>query len=121
MNIVLYQPDIALNVGAIIRLVACFNSNLHIVEPCGFPFDIKKIKQSSLDYIDHVNITRYSNWDHFLEKKNDHAKLLLLSTKASKYYHQISFSKNDYIIFGSESRGASEEVWKKIDDYAFGI
>ena len=54
-KVVLYQPDIALNVGAIIRTVACLGGELHIIEPCGFVFDEQKIKRAAMDYYDKIS------------------------------------------------------------------
>lgn len=118
MNIVLYQPDIALNVGSIIRLCACFDAKLHIVEPCGFPFDDKKIKRAALDYIDKIVIKRHASWMSFV--KYYHAdsigNIYLFSTKAEKNYYDASYNENDYLIFGSESRGVGQEVWDNVNN-----
>lgn len=121
MNIVLYHPDIALNVGAIIRLCACFDAKLHIIEPCGFPFDKKKIKQSALDYIDKITIERHNSWPSFIKyyqynnSNLNYSKLILLSTKAQQSYYDTTYNHNDYLIFGSESGGVSQEVWQDIN------
>ena len=68
MKIALYQPDIAGNVGTILRLSACMGVEVDIIEPCGFPFNMKKIRRAGMDYIDYVKINRYSSFDEFLEK-----------------------------------------------------
>jgi len=116
MNVVLYQPDIALNVGAIIRLSACLNVKLHIIEPCGFPFDMKKVRQAAMDYIDKVELIRHFSWAAFIDyKKKNVSTLYLLSTKADQIYSEVSFKEEDYLIFGRESAGASKEVWETID------
>ena len=116
MNIVLYQPDIALNLGATIRLCACLDIELHIIEPCGFPFNPKKIKQSALDYIDKIELIRHNSWQDFLKYKESHlGKLILFSTKASKNYYQIEYKKNDFLLFGSESKGVPADIWSDID------
>ena len=116
MNVVLYQPDIALNVGAIIRLCACLDVRLHIVEPCGFPFDMKKVRQSALDYIDKIELIRHVDWEAFTDFHKKHkGTLYLLSTKADVSYSQAFFKEDDYLIFGRESSGAGKEVWSYID------
>jgi len=117
MNIVLYQPDIALNVGAIIRLCACFDAKLHLIEPCGFPFNIQKIKRSAMDYIDKITLKKHMSWESFIEfHTTQSGNLYLFSTKATKNYYETQYSHNDYLIFGSESNGVSKEVWNYIHD-----
>jgi tRNA (cytidine/uridine-2'-O-)-methyltransferase len=113
MRLSLYQPDIAQNVGSLIRLAACFGIPLDIIEPCGFPFDMKRIKQSSLDYIDHVELTRHSSWEAFLEYKSKlfpTARLVLLTTKGSDYHHCTTFNQDDILLCGRESAGVPEDV-----------
>ena len=66
LSIALYQPDIPQNVGASLRLAACLGVDLHIIEPCGFPWDERKIRQAGLDYIDLVSYQRPQPSPHFL-------------------------------------------------------
>ncbi len=65
MRIALYQPEIPGNVGAILRLAACFAVGVDIVEPCGFVFSDARMKRAGMDYIDHVAIVRHPDWDAF--------------------------------------------------------
>lgn len=65
MKIALYQPDIAGNVGTIIRMCACLGFDLDIIEPCGFPFDDSRVRRSAMDYYDHVKITKYADFEEF--------------------------------------------------------
>jgi len=114
-KIALYQPDIALNVGNIIRSCVCFDKELIIIEPCGFPFDLNRIKKSALDYIHHAKITRYISFEEFYEAevvKNNH-QLVLASTKASTNYCDFQFNHNQIIMFGRESCGVPQEVFDK--------
>ena len=67
MHIALYQPDIPPNTGTIIRMAACLDVGVHIIEPCGFPFDMNRVKRSAMDYIDHVKITRHNDFASFYE------------------------------------------------------
>ncbi len=117
-NIVLFQPDIALNVGAAIRLSACFSCKLHIIEPCGFPYDVKKIKQAALDYLDKVEIIRHTSFAAFLDYvKNNPGNISLLTTKTEQPYYEHSFKPGDYLLFGSESAGVNREVREKISNH----
>lgn len=111
-KIVLYQPEIAGNVGAIIRTCVCFDVNLHIIEPCGFPLDVNRLKKSALDYIEHVKIFRHSSFEDFFSTEilAKDQRLILASTKASLDYREFIFTENDVIMFGRESAGVPEEI-----------
>jgi tRNA (cytidine/uridine-2'-O-)-methyltransferase len=112
MQLALFEPDIPQNTGSLIRLAACMNTPLHIIEPCGFPFDDKKIRRVALDYYDAANITRHISWHHFLDFRQtlDHARLLLLSTHAATPYTEFAFAPNDILLLGRESSGVPVHV-----------
>ena len=114
MKIALFEPDIAGNVGTIIRMCACLDLELCIIEPCGFPFDEDKIKRSAMDYINHVKITRYNNFDEFKEQ-NKQFRIVLLTTKASENYIKFKFKEDDIILAGRESAGVPEYVHNSVD------
>lgn len=117
MNIVLYQPDIAQNLGSIIRLCACMGAKLHVIEPCGFPMNDKRMRRASLDYIDHVDLVRHLSWDAFLDFRRGHdGKLYLLTTKATTSYTAIAYGKNDMLMFGRESAGVPQAVHDAADE-----
>lgn len=120
-KIVLYQPDIAGNVGTIIRTCVCFDAELHIIEPCGFPLDMHRVKKSALDYIHHAKIFRHASFEDFFQseiiKKNQ--RLVLASTKASVDYREFIFDKNDFLMFGRESAGVPDDVHEKAQKRIF--
>ena len=66
LNIVLYQPDIPQNLGAVLRLSACLGCTVHVVEPCGFPFDHQKMRRVGMDYVDKATLVRHVNWEAFM-------------------------------------------------------
>ena len=110
----MYEPDIAGNVGTIIRMCACLGLDLDIIEPCGFPFNREKIKKSGLDYIDKVKITRYSSFEEFKEI-NKNYRIILLTTKASVEYTTFKFQENDILLVGRESAGVPDKVHNSVD------
>ena len=120
-KVVLYQPDIAGNVGTIIRTCVCFDVELHIIEPCGFPFDIQRVKKSALDYFDKARIFRHSSFEEFYENEimQKNQRLVLASTKASQDYREFSFERNDVLMFGRESAGVPDDVALKADHRIF--
>ena len=115
MKILLYQPDIAGNVGTIIRMAVCFDIELNIIEPCGFPFDEDKIvKRSAMDYFKFVKLKRYDSFESFKENNKD-CRIILLTTKSSIPYYDFKFEENDVIMVGRESAGVPEEIHNKVD------
>ena len=115
INIVLYKPDIPQNTAAIVRLSACLNLKIHIIEPCGFNLDDSRFKRVVMDYIKLSNIVRYLGFENFI-KKNSKSRIILMTTKSKKIYHQFKFKKNDFLLFGRESAGVPDEIQEKIKD-----
>ena len=115
MNIVLYKPDIPQNTAAIVRLSACLGLKIHIIEPCGFNLDDSRFKRVAMDYIKLSNIVRYLGFENFI-KKNSKSRIILMTTKSKKIYHQFKFKKNDFLLFGRESAGVPDEIQEKIKD-----
>ena len=113
MHIALYKPNIPQNTAAIIRLSSCLGLKLHIVEPCGFNLNDSRFKRVVMDYIGFSKIFRYEDYDMFI-KKNSKSRIILMTTKAKKSYHQFKFRKNDILLFGRESAGVPESLHKTI-------
>ena len=115
MHIALYQPDIPPNTGTIIRMAACLTTQVHIIEPCGFPFGEKSFRRAGMDYIDQSKITRHISWDVFLDYVGE-KRIILLSTKAAIPYTDFEFRANDILLLGRESAGVPEEVHSRSDE-----
>ena len=113
MHIALYKPDIPQNTAAIIRLSACLNLKIHIIEPCGFNVHDARFKRVVMDYFGFSKITRYEDYNKFLSK-NKRKRIVLMTTKAKKHYHKFNFKKNDILLFGRESAGVPENLHKTI-------
>ena len=113
MHIALYKPDIPQNTAAIIRLGACLNLKIHIIEPCGFNVHDSRFKRVVMDYMSMSRIFRYVDYDDFL-KNNKKKRIVLMTTKAKKHYHKFKFKKNDMMLFGRESAGVPENLHKTI-------
>ncbi|MCR5634852.1 MAG: tRNA (cytidine(34)-2'-O)-methyltransferase [Lachnospiraceae bacterium] len=109
MNIILHQPEIPANTGNIGRTCVATGTKLHLIEPLGFRIDEKQIKRAGMDYWDKLDYTRYINYEDFLVK-NPGAKIWYATTKAEKTYTDVSYSENDFIMFGKESAGIPEEI-----------
>ena len=109
ISIALYKPDIPQNTAAIIRLSACFTMKVHIIEPCGFSLDDSRFKRVVMDYLGYSNIIRYDDFDQF-KKKNIKSRIILMTTKSKKNYHEFMFEKNDILLFGRESAGVPKNI-----------
>ena len=109
MNIVLHQPEIPANTGNIGRTCVATNTVLHLIEPLGFRLNEKEIKRAGMDYWEHLDVRRYTNFEQFLEK-NPGARIYMATTKAKKIYTEVAFGPDDYIMFGKESAGIPEEI-----------
>ncbi len=103
MRIALYQPEIPGNVGAILRLSACFATPVDVIEPCGFLWSDARVRRAGMDYIEHVSMDRHSDWEAFQAKKK--GRVILLTTKASALITQFRFETSDTLLFGQESSG----------------
>ncbi len=119
MKVALYQPDIPQNLGAMIRLCGCIGASLDIIEPCGFIFDARKIRQSAMDYYDKIEITRHNSWDAFYDMYNGNNRIILMSTKAASPYTHFEFHENDILLAGRESAGVPDNVHESADNRVF--
>ncbi|HHU51719.1 MAG TPA: tRNA (uridine(34)/cytosine(34)/5-carboxymethylaminomethyluridine(34)-2'-O)-methyltransferase TrmL [Firmicutes bacterium] len=111
INIVLYEPEIPQNTGNIARLCAATLCNLHLIEPLGFHLDDRHLRRAGLDYWPLVKVYRYLDFDEFLQaRQTEQARFFFLTTKAKKSYTDVAYQKDDYLVFGPETRGLPPEV-----------
>ena len=109
MEIVLYQPEIAGNVGAIIRLAANSGVSLNLIKPFGFDLQENKIRRAGLDYHDLSNTKTYKSWEEFKEK-NTKKSICCLSSKGTDSYWDTNLNQYDFLLFGPESIGLPNEI-----------
>ena len=109
LNIVLFEPEIPANTGNIGRTCVATGTKLHLIEPLGFSLSEKALKRAGMDYWDDLDVTRYIDYQDFLEK-NPGAKIYMASTKALKTYADVQYEDDCYIMFGKESAGIPEEI-----------
>ena len=113
INIVLFEPEIPPNTGNIIRLAANTGSQLHLIKPFGFALENKKLRRAGLDYHEYAGLSIYESWQDFREKQNS-ARLFGLSTKGIRFYTEVAFEDEDFLVFGSETRGLPETIRTEI-------
>ena len=111
MDLALYQPDIPQNAGAILRLCACLDVGVHIIEPTGFDLSDRTLRRSGLDYLEYSRITRHVSFDAFdLWRQEQEHRLVLLTTRAPTPHTALSYRSNDILLLGRESAGVPDEV-----------
>lgn len=119
MRLALFQPDIPQNTGTLMRLCACLDLPIDIIEPCGFIFNDKAMRRAGMDYLDMVDYRRHDSWQDFLryraENPQEYGRLVLMTTHATLPYTKFEFKPNDIILMGRESAGVPEEVHQMVD------
>lgn len=109
LNIVLYEPEIPANTGNIGRTCVATGTRLHLIEPLGFRLNDKTLQRAGMDYWKDLDVTRYDDWNDFVERNPD-AKVYMATTKAQKRYTDVAYESDCYIMFGKESAGIPEEI-----------
>ena len=119
MRLALFQPDIPQNTGTLLRLGACLDVPLDIIEPCGFVFSERTLKRSGMDYLHLADYRRHNSWNDFLQYRAEHpdeyGRIVLLTTHASEPYYNFEFQNNDVILMGRESAGVPQSVHETAD------
>ncbi|MBO9491845.1 tRNA (uridine(34)/cytosine(34)/5-carboxymethylaminomethyluridine(34)-2'-O)-methyltransferase TrmL [Endozoicomonas sp. G2_1] len=115
LNVVLFQPEIPPNTGNIIRLCANSGFQLHLIEPLGFSIEDKRLKRAGLDYHEFAAIKKHASFADFVASETPE-RIYAITTKATRYHHQVDFKAGDYLLFGSETSGLPEYVREQIPD-----
>ncbi|MCF8168418.1 MAG: tRNA (cytidine(34)-2'-O)-methyltransferase [Rhodoferax sp.] len=107
-HIVLVEPEIPPNTGNVIRLAANTGCTLHLVEPLGFSMEDRYMRRAGLDYHEYATVRRHADWHAFLtSEKPAVARCFALTTRGTGSVHGTLFLPDDYLVFGSETRGLS--------------
>lgn len=117
LNIVLVEPEIPNNTGNIGRLSVGTESRLHLIHPFGFVINDKNLKRSGLDYWVHLDVTEYQNVEEWMTQIKDKSRVFLMSSHASESIYQAEFQDEDWLVFGKESVGLSEEILAKFENH----
>ena len=113
LHLALFQPDMAGNMGAAMRLCACLGISLDVIEPCGFVWDDRKMDRAAMDYRDLCDLKRHADWDAFLTQKT--GRIVLLTTKGAQSLYETAFQPGDILLAGRESAGAPDFVHDAAD------
>jgi tRNA (cytidine/uridine-2'-O-)-methyltransferase len=114
MRIALFEPEIAQNVGAVLRLGACMGVAVDLIEPLGFAWDDRRVRRTAMDYIDHVEVARHPDFDTFRNSIGER-RLLLFTTKGSQSSYAFRYEADDVLLFGKESAGVPPSVAESCD------
>ena len=120
INIVLYEPEIPSNTGNIGRTCAATGARLHLIDPLGFRLNEKALKRAGMDYWQELSVTRYLNYEDFLEK-NPGVKIYMATTKGHVLYTEIRYEPDCFLMFGPESRGIPETILREHPELAVRI
>src|ERR1044072_7205324 len=111
-HIALVEPEIPPNTGNIARLCAATFTDLHIVGVAGFRLDEKAVKRAGLDYWDEVKIKRHVDLENLYKALPD-SRFLYFTTKSKRSYTDWQYQDDDCLVFGRETRGVPEDLFKK--------
>src|SRR3982074_2653984 len=124
LHIVLVRPEIPQNTGSIARLAAATKTRLHLVGPLGFSLEDRYLKRAGLDYWPLVDLRVYGVWDEF---ERDHqtdrqrSRFKCFSARAEKPYITAEYNPEDYLVFGSETKGLGAEFLKSRHEFSYRI
>ena len=111
MRLALYEPDIPQNAGTLMRLCACMDVAVDLIEPCGFVLDDRRFRRSAMDYFDRLDLSRHLSWEAFSDAAPDRGgRLILLTTKADTVYTDFLFQSGDTLLVGREGGGVPDAV-----------
>jgi tRNA (cytidine/uridine-2'-O-)-methyltransferase len=109
-NVVLVEPEIPPNTGNIGRLCLATRSTLHLVKPLGFSLDNRELKRAGLDYWNEVDVKILDSFQELQRAQGAAARYFFLTTKSKRPYYEVKFQKNDFLVFGRETKGLPEDL-----------
>jgi len=115
VRLALYQPDIPQNAGTMMRLAACLDVAVDLIEPAGFVMSDRHLRRAGMDYLDRLELARHTSWQAYISARSGPARLVLLTTRAATPYSEFQFRTDDTLLVGRESSGVPEEVHAFVD------
>ncbi len=122
MKIVLVEPEIPHNTGAIGRTCVALDLELILIKPLGFAIDDTNVARSGTRYWKYVNLSQYDNWGHFIsQNRPKKEEIFFFEETGQTSFYDAQYSRNAYLIFGSESKGLPQEIIQKMPDRVFSL
>lgn len=114
MRLVFFQPDIPQNLGASIRLAACFGAGIDVIEPCAFPLNDRAMRRAALDYAPLADFRRHNSYDRWQDDRGA-GRMVLFTTQGAEKLWDFAFRPDDHLVFGRESAGVPDDVHADAD------
>ena len=108
-NIVLISPEHPGNAGNIGRTCVLTESRLHLIRPFKFDFSDRFLKRAGIDYWEHVDLVIHDSLEEFMDYVKD-KRYFLIETGTKKKYTDVEFKDGDFLIFGREKEGISDDL-----------
>lgn len=112
-NVVLIEPEIPNNTGNIGRTCVGTHCQLHLVGKLGFEISDKQLKRAGLDYWQHLEWYHHKHWDDWWKLVEDPSRVFFFSKKAKKSYLEVTYQPGDWLVFGKETKGLSNEILER--------
>jgi tRNA (cytidine/uridine-2'-O-)-methyltransferase len=120
LSIILIQPEIPGNTGAVGRTCVALDMELILIHPLGFDISDKRVKRSGLDYWPHVNLNQYASWDAFLEARSPRPdQLFLFEEFGSRSFYEPDYPDDAMLVFGQETKGIPRAIIDQHPDRLF--
>ncbi len=117
LGIVLVQPEIPGNTGAVGRTCVALDAELILIHPLGFQLSDARVKRSGLDYWPHVRLTEFASWDAFVaERQPRDDQLFLFEEHGSQSFYDADYPADALLVFGRETKGIPEDIWRRYPD-----
>lgn len=120
LAIVLVQPEIPGNTGAVGRTCVALDMELILIHPLGFEISDKRVKRSGLDYWPHVRLTEYASWDAFLAARQPRPdQLFLFEEFGARSFYEPDYPEDAFLVFGQETKGIPQPILERHPDRLF--
>ena len=120
LSIILIQPEIPGNTGAVGRTCVALGMELILIHPLGFDISDKRVKRSGLDYWPHVHLTEYASWDAFLEARSPRPEQLFLFEEfGARSFYEPDYPEDAFLVFGQETKGIPRVIIDRHPDRLF--
>lgn len=119
-RVVLVEPEIPPNTGAVARTCVATGSPLHLVGPLGFDLSEHAVRRAGLDYWPLLELHRHERFEDF-ERAHPSARPALFSANAAVSYLDADLRPGDALVFGKESVGLSPALLERFEGRVYGI
>ena len=110
-SIVLVQPEIPGNTGAVGRTCVALDMELVLIHPLGFEITDKRVKRSGLDYWPHIRLVEFGSWAAFMAERAPRAdQMFLFEEYGARSFYEPDYPDDAYLVFGRETKGIPADI-----------